>query len=227
MGNLSLGSYSEGDTLYLGETAGSVTNVKPYAPNHLVYVGIVERANNGNGELYVRIQNGYELNEIHDVQILTSPTAGSVLIYDATNSLWKARNLTAGTGITVTNADASATLALSNTSVTAGSYGSASQVGTFTVNSQGQLTAAASTAIAITAGQVSGLAASATTDTTNASNISSGTLPLARLSGITTTQISATAGILNGQLANSSITVAGNLVSLGDSVTQDQTPAYY
>lgn len=222
LGGLTLGSYAEGDTLYLGATAGSVTNVKPYAPNHLVYVGIVEKANNGNGELYVRIQNGYELNELHDVQILTSPTVGSVLIYDATNSLWKARNLTAGTGITVTNGDASATIALSNTSVTAGSYGSASQVGTFTVNGQGQLTAAASTAIAITSGQVSGLAASATTDTTNASNISSGTLPLARLSGITTTQISATAGIVNGQLANSSITVAGNSVSLGGSVTQDQ-----
>ena len=54
VGGLTLGSYAEGDQLYLGATAGSLTNVKPYAPNHLVYVGIVERANNGNGELRAR-----------------------------------------------------------------------------------------------------------------------------------------------------------------------------
>ena len=110
---LTLGSYSDGDTLYLGATAGSVTATKPYAPNHLVYVGIVERANNGNGELYVRIQNGYELDEIHDVQITSAPLAGALLMRDATNSLWKANRLTGTAGqVTVTNADTSVTLSL-------------------------------------------------------------------------------------------------------------------
>jgi hypothetical protein len=118
---LSLGSYAEGDQLYLGATAGSLTNVKPYAPNHLVYVGIVERANNGNGELYVRVQNGYELNELHDVQITTTPSAGALLVYDATNSLWKAATLTAGTNIAITNADASVTVGI--TGVIAGTNG--------------------------------------------------------------------------------------------------------
>jgi ACT domain-containing protein len=118
---LTLGSYADGDQLYLGATAGSVTNVKPYAPNHLVYVGIVERANNGNGELYVRVQNGYELNELHDVQITTTPAAGALLVYDATNSLWKAATLTAGTNIAITNADASVTVGI--TGVIAGTYG--------------------------------------------------------------------------------------------------------
>ena len=121
VGGLTLGAYAEGDQLYLGATAGSVTNVKPYAPNHLVYVGIVERANNGNGELYVRVQNGYELNELHDVQITTTPAAGALLVYDATNSLWKAATLTAGTNIAITNADASVTVGI--TGVIAGTYG--------------------------------------------------------------------------------------------------------
>jgi hypothetical protein len=112
---LTLGSYTDGDQLYLGATAGTLTNVKPYAPNHLVYVGIVERANNGNGELYVRVQNGYELNEIHDVQITTPPSAGALLVYDATNALWKAARLTAGTNIAITNADASVTVGITGT----------------------------------------------------------------------------------------------------------------
>ena len=110
---LALGTYSEGDTVYLSATPGAFTATKPYAPNHLVYVGFVERANNGNGELYVKIQNGYELDEIHDVQIITSPAAGAVLVRDATNSLWKAAQIAgAANQITVTNADAAVTLSL-------------------------------------------------------------------------------------------------------------------
>ena len=110
---LNLGSFTAGDTVYLGATAGTITATKPYAPNHLVYVGIVERANNGNGQLYVKIQNGYELDEIHDVQITSAPASGALLVRDATNSLWKAARLTPGTNIAVTNADASVTVGVS------------------------------------------------------------------------------------------------------------------
>ena len=114
---LNLGSYTAGDTLYLGATAGTLTATKPSAPNHLVYVGLVERANNGNGQLYVRVQNGYELDEIHDVQINSGTLAnGQTILYDAATSLWKNANLTAGTGISVTNGASSVTIA--NTGVT-------------------------------------------------------------------------------------------------------------
>lgn len=49
----------------------------------------------------------------------------------------------------------------------------------------------------------------------NASNLASGTVPLARLSGITTTQLSGSAGITNAQLANSAVTIGSTSVSLG------------
>ena len=110
---LNLGSYTDGNSVYLGATAGAITATKPSAPNHLVYVGTIARANAGNGQLYVKIQNGYELDEIHDVQITSAPAAGAVLIRDATNSLWKAATITGTSGqVTVTNADASTTLSL-------------------------------------------------------------------------------------------------------------------
>ena len=86
---------------------------------------------------------------------------------------------TAGTGLTLSSNQFSIT----NTAVTAATYGSASQVPVFAVNAQGQLTSVTNTSIAIAAGAVSGLATSATTDTTNAANITSGTLPTGRLSG--------------------------------------------
>jgi hypothetical protein len=93
-------TWADGDPVYLGATAGTITNVKPSAPNHLVYLGFVTTASNGSaGRLYVRVQNGYEMDEIHDVAIL-SPTNGQTLTYDSATSLWK-NTTPAGGGLTV------------------------------------------------------------------------------------------------------------------------------
>lgn len=110
LSGLDLSAYTDGDSIYLGSTAGSITATKPYAPNHLVYVGTVERANAGNGILYVRIQNGYEMDELHNVSA-QNPTNGQVLIYNESTSLWEKNTLTAGTGISVTNGAGSITIA--------------------------------------------------------------------------------------------------------------------
>jgi hypothetical protein len=84
-----------GDVVYLDpDTAGYITKTKPYAPDHLVYVGFVVDASPTNGKIIYRIQNGYELDEIHDVAI-TSVANNQSLFYDSATSLWKNRAVAA------------------------------------------------------------------------------------------------------------------------------------
>lgn len=95
-------TWSDGDPVYLGSTAGTITNIKPYAPNHLVYLGFVTTASNGAaGRLYVRVQNGFELDELHNVQAQT-PTYKDTLWYDNTVSpaQWKTASISTILGYT-------------------------------------------------------------------------------------------------------------------------------
>jgi hypothetical protein len=102
-------TWADGDAVYLGATAGTVTNIKPSAPNHLVYLGFVTTANNGSaGRMYVRVQNGYELDEIHDVKI-TSVANDDVLKYNSTTSLWENSNVLSTKQDTITGAATSIT----------------------------------------------------------------------------------------------------------------------
>lgn len=80
--DLSVG-YTAGDIIWLGENGG-FTTTKPTAPEHLVFIGIVVRATN-NGIIFVSPQNGYELDELHNVSV-TNPASGSVLEYNG--SVW-------------------------------------------------------------------------------------------------------------------------------------------
>jgi hypothetical protein len=144
-------AYAEGTTLYLGATPGTLTSVKPKAPNHLVYIGVVERANAGAGQIYVRVQNGFELDEIHDVQI-NSPANGQTIIYDAATDLWKNANLTAGTGISITNDPGSITISAPDTGTVTSVNASGGTTGlTFSggpITSSGTLTMAGTLGVA-------------------------------------------------------------------------------
>lgn len=93
-------TYADGDTVYLGATAGTITNVKPYAPNHLVYLGVVTTASPGSaGRMYVRVQNGYELDELHNVQART-PSNKDTIYFDSADSQWKTASLATILGYT-------------------------------------------------------------------------------------------------------------------------------
>ena len=89
--NVDTSTYTAGQALYLGATAGSVTTTKPSEPNHLVYLGFVEKINAVSGRIYVLVQNGYELGELHDVNInnATALADNHLLRYNSASTRWE------------------------------------------------------------------------------------------------------------------------------------------
>lgn len=79
-----------GDPVWLGATPGSLifglVN-KPSAPNHLVFLGIVTRAQQNTGSIFVKVQNGFELDELHDVAI-SNKQNNQVIRYNSTTGQW-------------------------------------------------------------------------------------------------------------------------------------------
>lgn len=92
---LNTSAYAEGTQLYLSATtAGDYTSVKQYAPNHLVYIGVVTRQHANQGSIEIKIQNGYELDELHDVQA-QNPADRNGLFFELSSNQWKARAIAA------------------------------------------------------------------------------------------------------------------------------------
>lgn len=86
-------AFSEGTQLYLsGSVVGEYQTTKPVAPIHMVYVGVVTRSHGTQGQIEVSIQNGYELDELHDV-LIVSKTNKDVISYDNVSGLWKNKQL--------------------------------------------------------------------------------------------------------------------------------------
>ena len=113
----------EGDPVFLSPTTpgGMVFGLinKPSAPSHLVYLGVIKKITGLNvTEIYVKVQNGFELEELHDVAI-SSPTNGQTIFRNGSN-LWVNRAIVSAD---VSDATSAAT---ANTVVKRGSAGQAS-----------------------------------------------------------------------------------------------------
>lgn len=94
-----------GDPVWLGTDGNLIYGLinKPSAPAHLVFIGIVTRVNASNGEIFVKVQNGFEFNEIHDVDLkTTTPVNGDILGFNGT--LWVNKTIAAWLGYTPANA---------------------------------------------------------------------------------------------------------------------------
>jgi len=84
-----------GQPIYLSAvTAGAYTQTAPTAPDHLVTLGYVERVDNNVGSIWMKVDNGYELGELHNVYT-TGVTAGQVLTYNGT--YWTNKDVAGGT----------------------------------------------------------------------------------------------------------------------------------
>lgn len=96
--DLDTSALTEGAAVWLSPTVpGGMTTTKPSAPNHLVLIGYCIRSHPTLGSVFVKVQNGYELEELHNVSI-TSPTNGQVLAYESSTGLWKNQTVSGGSG---------------------------------------------------------------------------------------------------------------------------------
>ena len=90
---LNTNAFTEGDVLYLSPTvAGTFTNVKPVAPQHAVVIGYVAKKSATDGHILLHVQNGYELDELHNV-VIASEVNNDALIYETTTQLWKNKTI--------------------------------------------------------------------------------------------------------------------------------------
>lgn len=88
--NLDTQLLTEGSQLYLSPTvAGGYTLTKPSAPNHIVFIGVCTRSHPVFGTIEVSLQNGYQLDELHDVNAIL-PADKSILRYQSSNLTWNA-----------------------------------------------------------------------------------------------------------------------------------------
>lgn len=93
---------TEGGQVWLSEVSGATTDTRPPAPAHGVLIGFcVKKAGPADGLIFVHIQNGYELDELHDV-LVGAKTNGDVLTWDATAGVWKNLPGPAGTYVAKT-----------------------------------------------------------------------------------------------------------------------------
>ena len=98
--NIDTQAFTEGTAIYLSPTtAGAWTSTKPYAPEHIVYLGVIVRSHPTQGVIEVKIQNGYELDELHNVSA-RFPSNKDGIFYNSTTSVWENKSIAGVLGYT-------------------------------------------------------------------------------------------------------------------------------
>ena len=96
-----------GDAVWLG-TAGNLIfwhyglTTKPVAPAHLVFIGVVTRVSATVGEIFIKPQNGFEMDELHDVSVV-GRSNNMVLGYNSATSLHEFKTINTWLGYTPAN----------------------------------------------------------------------------------------------------------------------------
>lgn len=99
-GSLQGETWQDGDLLYLSPTVnGGITKVKPTAPNHGVRLGYVVYAHANQGKIYVKIDNGYEIGELHDCYLPT-PTNNDGIFWSSGTTRYENKSITQALGYT-------------------------------------------------------------------------------------------------------------------------------
>jgi predicted heme/steroid binding protein/nitrogen fixation protein len=110
-GSLQGETWSDGDVLYLSPTTpGAITKVKPNgSTGHIIVIGYVEYAHAIHGKIYVKIMNGWELDELHNVYI-NNPLNNQGLFYTSATQLWENKSIATALGYTPANAATTITI---------------------------------------------------------------------------------------------------------------------
>jgi hypothetical protein len=93
---LDTSTLTEGSSVWLGAN-GSFTDLKPLTPNYLVHIGWVVRSHSSAGSILVKVQNGSNIEELHNV-LIDNVQEGQGLVWDAANGYWKNSDLASGGG---------------------------------------------------------------------------------------------------------------------------------
>ena len=213
-------TWVDGDMLYLSPFhPGYLTNVKPTAPNHLVIVGYVEYAHPNNGKLFIKIDNGWELGELHDVlDTTTTSSYGDLLV--KSGSVWtNSKQLTGSYSIT-----GSLTVSGSSTFTNIGPAifsGSVSTNNVFTGSGAGLTNIPASSITGLNLSQIASGSATASISPdlgfqVNTSASITGSLSVSGVitgsgAGITNISASSIVGLNLSQIASGSVTASVNV----------------